>query len=171
MERILISQSEKNDGTDYTVVNGKLISDENLKFNYFKLLDNLEKKLIYNDDYLRIEKVKKAILLTSVFTGEDNVGRKISYMYLIDKSNQVFEILKYLEEDAKVLNRKLDSEQTKKIVHFLNNNIPVKIEMNKILLLSLIGISVIASILYFTKKENKQNKNESKSTRSSIISK
>ena len=172
MDRILISQSEKNDGTNYTVINGVLSNNEFYARKMFIEITGVEStKMIFKNDFLTVEKKDDFIYFTSSYIDEDNVGRKISYMYKINKSTSFREIIKLLQFDSKIINRQLDSKKILQIVELIEKDKKLQNKINQIILLSIIGIVVFASILYFTKKEIKLHKNESKSTRSSVISK
>lgn len=119
MKRLLISQNENNDGTDYIVVDGELL-DENadlLKYNK-KIIEANNWKEIYKDDYLEVKNDFREILLKSFCNEKDVAGRIIYYLYVIDDSiDNIDSVLNYLENDINVIERSFDKARTLKVIN------------------------------------------------------
>jgi hypothetical protein len=78
MKRILISQNEKNNGTDYVVVNGKLVKDEDIRLKHYREVRKSDNwKVNYKDDFLELKSENGQILIKSNYLDKDNVNRSI----------------------------------------------------------------------------------------------
>ncbi|MFV8226578.1 hypothetical protein [Christiangramia aquimixticola] len=145
MKRILISQSEKNDGTDYVVVDGKLIKDQDLRLQYHKeLRRSIEWNLNYKDDFLELKSFKNQILLKSQYLSKDDVNRNIYYTYLIENNENFETVIRYLEKDSLSINRTIDREKTLEIINKFKSEKKLKSNFKLILIaLTAIGISTL----------------------------
>lgn len=149
MKRVLISQNEKNNGTDYLIVDGKVISDKDAIVDYGRKISKTDIwEVMYNDEFLEVRKDKNQLLVKSHYLDKDVVGRQIYYLYLVDDSDNLETILNYLEEDSKLINRSIDKIKTLEIIDRLKNNNKAKKKII-IYLLLILGISLIT---YLTKK-------------------
>jgi hypothetical protein len=136
MERILMSQHEDNNGTDYVVLNGKLLQDKDDIREYArKIIDTEDFKVKYSDEYITISQKENKILFSSNYENKDNVGRKIYYMYLIDNGVDLETILKYLERDSMALNRQFDREKTLEIIKRIQGNNKLKSNLQKLIII------------------------------------
>lgn len=132
MERILMSQHEDNNGTDYVVLNGKLLQDrDDIREYARKIIDTEDFKVKYSDEYITISQKENKILFSSNYENKDNVGRKIYYMYLIDNGDDLETILEYLERDSMALNRQFDREKTLEIIKRIQGNNELKSNLQK----------------------------------------
>ena len=132
MERILMSQHEDNDGTDYVVLNGKLLQDrDDIREYARKIIDTEDFKVKYSDEYITISQKENKILFSSNYENKDNVGRKIYYMYLIDNGDDLETILEDLERDSMALNRQFDREKTLEIIKRIQGNNELKSNLQK----------------------------------------
>ncbi|WHT39530.1 hypothetical protein QNH98_02180 [Myroides sp. mNGS23_01] len=123
MKRVLISQNERNNGTDYLIVDGSLIQDEDKVVHYGRIFSKTDKwKEVFNDDFLEIRQQDKQLLIKSFYNDKDVVGRVIYYMYLIDDTDDIETILNYLEKDSQVINRTFDRERVHEIIERINAN-------------------------------------------------
>lgn len=137
MERILMSQHEDNNGTDYVVLNGKLLQDKDDIREYArKIIDTEDFKVKYSDEYITISQKDNKILFSSNYENKDNVGRKIYYMYLIDNGDDLETILEYLERDSMALNRQVDREKTLEIIKRIQRNNELKSNLQKWIIIS-----------------------------------
>ena len=145
MKRILISQSELNDGSDYIVVNGELIDDEINNHHYSKEFSNfLNWKKIVGDDQIEIRKSGDKLLLKSFYNENDTVGRSIYYMYLIDKDSNFENLVNFLEADSKVIKRTIDRMAVDKMVESLKKMENLKKVLNGLFFLVIVlGISYL----------------------------
>ena len=136
MERILMSQHEDNNGTDYVVLNGKLLQDKDDIREYArKIIDTEDFKVKYSDEYITISQKENKILFSSNYENKDNVGRKIYYMYLIDNGDDLETILEYLERDSMALNRQFDREKTLEIIKRIQGNNKLKSNLQKLIII------------------------------------
>lgn len=144
MKRILLSQSENTDGSDYIIVDGVLIKNEAESLNYFKVINNdKDFKEIYKDDFVNIKRKDNQILIYSHYIEKDKAGRNIFYLYLInDKDDDFDKIIEDLEEDSKVINRTIDREKVLKSFEKIKNNKSTKKKING-LILAFFGILLI----------------------------
>lgn len=133
MKRVLVSQNEENKETDYLIVNGKLLTDENSVVKYGRIISKTDDwEEIYRDDYLEIRKNKNQLLLKSFYNDKDIVGRSIYYLYMVDdKFDNIDSILGYLEQDSQLINRTYDRERTHNIVEKIKNNNEIKRKLIK----------------------------------------
>jgi hypothetical protein len=144
MERILMSQHEDNNGTDYVVLNGKLLQDrDDIREYVRKIIDTEDFKVKYSDEYITISQKDNKILFSSNYENKDNVGRKIYYMYLIDDSVDLETILEYLERDSMVLNRQFDREKTIEIIDRIRNNDTLRINLVKWILSAIVSAGAL----------------------------
>lgn len=145
MKRILISQNEKNDGTDYVIVNGQLIKDEDLCLQHYRELRKSDTwKKDYKDDFLELKSNNNQILLKSHYSDKDNVNRNIYYTYLIENTDDFETVIRYLEKDSQVINREIDREGTLHVINKIKTNNKIKSKINQILIiLFTVGIGYI----------------------------
>ena len=85
--------------------------------------------------------------LTSYYNNEDNIGRKMSYVYIVDYPVTINNILDYLKKDSKLINKDFDQENIELIISKINKNKNLK----KIISLILIAISILGVIIYIKK--------------------
>lgn len=131
-----MSQHEDNNGTDYVVLNGKLLQDKDDIREYArKIIDTEDFKVKYSDEYITISQKENKILFSSNYENKDNVGRKIYYMYLIDNGVDLETILKYLERDSMALNRQFDREKTLEIIKRIQGNNKLKSNLQKLIII------------------------------------
>lgn len=127
-----MSQHEDNNGTDYVVLNGKLLQDrDDIREYARKIIDTEDFKVKYSDEYITISQKENKILFSSNYENKDNVGRKIYYMYLIDNGDDLETILEYLERDSMALNRQFDREKTLEIIKRIQGNNELKSNLQK----------------------------------------
>jgi len=142
MERILISQNENNDGTDYVVVNGGLVRDEDLSLKYYRELRKSDNwKQVYKDEFLEFRSNNNQILLKSHFLDKDNVNRNIYYTYYISNNDSFETVLNQLENDSNVINRKVDRDRTLEIIKGFKSNKSLRLNIT-IILISIAAISI-----------------------------
>lgn len=144
MERILMSQHEENNGTDYVVLNGVLLKDASEIAKYAqKVIKTDDFKEMHSDGYLTISQKDNKILFSSNYENKDDAGRKIYYMYLLDKQDSLERVLDYLEKDSMALNRQFDREKTMEIIQKIKSNDTLKKNLAKWIL---IGIAVLGVV-------------------------
>lgn len=149
MERILMSQHEENNGTDYVVLNGVLLEDASEIAKYAqKVIKTDDFKVMYPDGYLTISQKDNKILFSSNYENKDDAGRKIYYMYLLDKQDSLERVLDYLEKDSMALNRQFDREKTMEIIQKIKKNHTLKKNLTKWML---IGIAVLGVVYLISK--------------------
>lgn len=149
MERILVSQHEENNGTDYVILNGNLLKDSTEVMQYAKkVIDVDDFRIMYSDEYLTISQKENKILFSSHYENRDNAGRKIYYLYLIDKQDNLETILDYLEKDSMALQRNFDREKTLEIIQKIKNNSTLKNNLTQWILL---GIAVLGAVYLISK--------------------
>lgn len=155
MERILMSQNENNNGTDYIIVNGILIQDDSAS-NYIDKISIAASKFNtrYKDKFITIKQGEGKILLSSHYVDKDKIGRSIYYSYLIDKQSSWKDILDYLEQDSKAINRTINRENTLKFKDKVGVSAGVSTGVRIGIGIG-IGIAILASIIYLTLKNNK----------------
>ena len=70
MKRVLVSQNEKNNGKDYLIVDGKLLTDDKNVIKYGRIISKTDEwEEIYRDDYLEIRKNENQLLILIVSSG------------------------------------------------------------------------------------------------------
>lgn len=152
MKRVLTSQNERNNGTDYLIVDGNLMQEEYKILEYGKLFSNANKWIeTYKDDFIEIRKDKNQLLIKSFYNDKDVVGRVIYYMYLIDDTDDIETILNYLEKDSQVINRTFDRERVLEIIERINTNDRLKKSIIKYISITL---GVLALVYLLTKIKN-----------------
>lgn len=153
MKRVLVSQNEYNSGTDYLIVDGKLLTDENSILKYSNIISQTDHwEEVYRDDYMEIRKNENQLLLKSFYKDKDIVGRAIYYLYLVeDEFDNIDNILNYLESDSQLIERILDREHTQRIVDKIKNDKKIK---KKIIKLIVIALGVLVLIGLLTKIKN-----------------
>lgn len=144
-----MSQHEDNNGTDYVVLNGVLLEDKDDIFEYAqKVIKTDDFKEMYSDGYLTISQKDNKILFSSNYENKDEAGRKIYYMYLLDKQDSLERVLDYLEKDSMALNRQFDREKTMEIIQKIKSNDALKKNLTKWML---IGIAVLGVVYLISK--------------------
>ena len=145
MKKILKVQNENNEGKNYFIIDGKLLLDSDDNHKYIRFISETENyKIIYKDDIVLIKQKGNLILLTSYYNNEDNIGRKMSYVYIVDYPVTINNILDYLKKDSKLINKDFDQENIEFIISKINKNKNLK----KIISLILIAISILGVIIY-----------------------
>ncbi len=148
MKRVLKVQNENNEGKNYFIIDGKLLLDSDDNHKYIRFISETENyKIIYKDDIVLIKQKGNLILLTSYYNNEDNIGRKMSYVYIVDYPVTINNILDYLKKDSKLINKDFDQENIELIISKINKNKNLK----KIISLILITISILGVIIYIKK--------------------
>ena len=148
MKRVLKVQNENNEGKNYFIIDGKLLLDSDDNHKYIRFISETENyKIIYKDDIVLIKQKGNLILLTSYYNNEDNIGRKMSYVYIVDYPVTINNILDYLKKDSKLINKDFDQENIELIISKINKNKNLK----KIISLILIAISILWVIIYIKK--------------------
>lgn len=147
MKRVLISQNENNNGTEYIIVNGKIEINYDRIVEYGRILSKTDDwEEIHNEDFLEIRKNEKQLLIKSFYKDKDIVGRSIYYLYLIDENDNYDLILDYLEQDSKLINRTVDRFRTTELINKLKNSAKIKKKINTYLLIAL-GLAVLIYLL------------------------
>ena len=145
MKRVLKVQNENNEGKNYFIIDGKLLLDSDDNHKYIRFISETENyKIIYKDDIVLIKQKGNLILLTSYYNNEDNIGRKMSYVYIVDYPVTINNILDYLKKDSRLINKDFDQENIELIISKINKNKNLK----KIISLILIAISILGVIIY-----------------------
>jgi hypothetical protein len=123
MKRVLKVQNENNEGKNYFIIDGKLLLDSDDNHKYIRFISETENyKIIYKDDIVLIKQKGNLILLTSYYNNEDNIGRKMSYVYIVDYPVTINNILDYLKKDSKLINKDFDQENIELIISKINKN-------------------------------------------------
>lgn len=144
MKRILVSQNERNNGTDYLIENGIVINDEDKIVYYgriFSKTDNWEE--VYKDDFLEVRQQENQLLIKSFYNDKDVAGRIIYYMYLIEEKDSIETILDYLEKDSQLINRTFDRERVQKIIEQIKNNEDLKKNLIKYIAIAVGALALI----------------------------
>ncbi|KIA89577.1 hypothetical protein [Kaistella jeonii] len=166
MKRILLSQNEHNDGTNYIVVDGKLLSKnpENLK--YVELLsDTKDYKKLYKDGFITISEKDNIILFSSHYKDLDDKGRRIFYMYLLDKIDNLEKIIELLIQDSKVINKSIDYQMTLEIVIKIKQNSMLQRKLRIFIGVTLFALILSSAVIYLISKSNKTQQNTIKNER------
>lgn len=112
MKRILISQNETNNNTDYVLENGKIIKNEGIISELHHEVNNsyLNAVMIYEKGDLRVKKIENKIIIQSYYNDSDVVGRRIFYMFYIDDFKKLSpeDIIEFLKQDSQVLSRSIN---------------------------------------------------------------
>lgn len=145
MKRVLISQNEKNNGTDYLIVNGNILTDEDSIIKYGRELSETDNWAeIFKDDYLEIRKNKNKLLLKSFYSDKDVVGRAIYYLYLIEDEFDNFDsILEHLERDSQLIVRTVDKQRTQEIIQKIKKDRNLKKKISKFILMVLGTLAIV----------------------------
>lgn len=141
MKRILISQNETNNNTDYVLEDGNLIKDEGIisDLHYEVTNSYLNAKMIYEKGDLRVKKIENKIIIQSYYNDTDVIGRRIFYMFYIDdfKTLSPEDMIEFLKQDSQVLSRSINEydetnlkENLKKVLNVIDCLI-TKISQNK----------------------------------------
>lgn|SRR5690554_3364379 len=144
MKRILVSQNERNNGTDYLIENGIVINDEDKIVYYgriFSKTDDWEE--VYKDDFLEVRQQENQLLIKSFYNDKDVAGRIIYYMYLIEEKDSIETILDYLEKDSQLINRTFDRERVQKIIEQIKNNEDLKKNLIKYITIAVGALALI----------------------------
>ena len=145
MKRILISQNEENDGTDYVIVDGELIEDKDLCLQYYREVRKSDIwKQNFKNDFLELKSSNNKIFLKSHYSDKDDANRNIYYTYLIENNDNLETILTQLEEDSEIINRKIDKEKTLAVIQKIKTDKKLRLKLNQILfVLVAVGIAYI----------------------------
>lgn len=164
MKRILITQNENNDNTDYLIENGKLIIDNNIKSDLHYEVTNsyINAEMIYENNSLRIKRLDDKIIIQSYYLDTDVIGRNIFYIFYIENSTRINsdDIINFLKEDSRELSRNINPDDEKQIIDDHLYNFEINIKKNKKLidkklgtiLLIITGLLLSAFLIY---KKNK----------------
>ena len=144
MERVLVSQNERNNGTDYLIVNGKITTDEDKVVYYgrkFSKTDDWDK--VYKDEFIEIKKQQNQLLIKSFYNERDNINSIIYYMYLIEETDNIETILNHLEKDSQLINRTFDKEQVQNIIEQINSKEGLKKNLIKYIAVAVGALALI----------------------------
>ena len=144
MERVLVSQNERNNGTDYLIVNGKITNDEDKVVYYgrkFSKTDDWDK--VYKDEFIEIKKQQNQLLIKSFYNERDNINSIIYYMYLIEENDNIETILNHLEKDSQLINRTFDKEQVQNIIEQINSKEGLKKNLIKYIAVAVGALALI----------------------------
>ncbi|WGU67567.1 hypothetical protein QIU18_05425 [Capnocytophaga canimorsus] len=149
MKRILVSQNENNNGTDYIVIDGKLEnSDEVIRQVSKKIFSTDNWRRIHKDDFLEMKKNGNELLLKSYYKDKDIAGRSIYYLYMVENNDDIDSVLHFLEKDSEVINRNIDKERTLQIVeHIKSDN-----KLRNIIIYTLLVIIALSSVVVLLTK-------------------
>jgi len=149
MKRVLVSQNEQNNGTDYLIVDGKLLNDEDKIVYYGREFSKTDDwKEIHKEDFLEIRKNKNQLLIKSFYNEKDSIGSVIYYMYLIDETVNIQTIIDYLEKDSQLIKRTFDKRRTQEIISEIKKNKEIKKQIEKY---GLITVGILALIYLITR--------------------
>ena len=147
MKRVLVSQNENNNGTEYLIINGKIETNKDSIVEYSRIISKTDDwEELHNEDFLEIRKNKNQILLKSFYNDKDIVGRSIYYLYLVDKNDNYDVILDFLEQDSKLIKRTIDRERTEELIKKIKNSTKIKKKINQYLLIGL-GLAVLVYLI------------------------
>lgn len=144
MERVLVSQNERNNGTDYLIVNGKITTDEDKVVYYgrkFSKTDGWDK--VYKDEFIEIKKQQNQLLIKSFYNERDTINSIIYYMYLIEETDNIETILYFLEKDSQLINRTFDKERVQTIIEKIKSDEGLKKNLIKYIALSVAALGLI----------------------------
>lgn len=147
MNRVLVSQSEDNKRTEYLIVNGEILNDDDSVVKYGRIISRTDDwKELYNDNFLEIRENKNQLLIKSFYIDKDSVGRVLYYLYLIDDEDDFDVILNYLEKDSRLIDRTFDRKKTEELLEHLKKHREIKKKMARYLLITL-GIGFLAYLI------------------------
>lgn len=149
MKRVLISQNENNNGTDYLIVDGVLVNNEDKVVHYGRMFSKTDDwNELYNDNFLEVRQEDNQLLIKSFYKDKDVVGRSIYYMYLIDETDNTETILEYLDKDSQLINRTFERKLVQNTIEQIRNNKELK---KKIIRYALIVVGVLSLIYLLTR--------------------
>lgn len=126
MLRILISQNENNDNTDYVVVDGQKIEDAVLKSTFHSEVTEsyIRGKMLFEEENLRIKRFNNKYIIQSHYLDSDIIGRNIYYMFYFENNEKldVEKLILYLKKDSDVLSRTIDKKDEKLILDNVGKN-------------------------------------------------
>lgn len=135
MKRILITQNENNDNTDYLIKNGKLVVDDEIKSDLHYEVSNsyINGEMVYENNNLRIKRFDNKIIIQSYYIDRDVIGRQIFYMFYIEKSTgfNSDDIVRFLKEDSNELSRTIDPNDERQIINKSIFNLENEIKKNE----------------------------------------
>lgn len=144
MERILVSQNERNNGTDYLIVNGEISNDKDKVVFYGKKFSKTDDWVeVYKDDFLEIRKQQNQLLIKSFYNERDTINSIIYYMYLIEETDNIETILYFLEKDSQLINRTFDKERVQTIIEKIKSDEGLKKNLIKYIALSVAALGLI----------------------------
>lgn len=144
MERILVSQNERNNGTDYLIINGEISIDKDKVVFYGKKFSKTDDWVeVYKDDFLEIRKQQNQLLIKSFYNERDTINSIIYYMYLIEETDNIETILSFLEKDSQLINRTFDKEKVQTIIEQIKRNECLKKNLIKYIALSVAALGLI----------------------------
>lgn|SRR5690554_675366 len=163
MKRILISQNETNNNTDYVLENGKLIDDKGIGSDLHYEVTNsyLNAEMIYQNGDLRVKKSDNKIIIQSYYTDTDVIGRRIFYMFYIEESETINpdNIIEYLKQDSKVLSRSINEddetnlkENLKKVLNEVDGLVTKILQNKRALAIVLLVIFGLITLNYIYNK-------------------
>lgn len=144
MERILVSQNERNNGTDYLIINGEISNDKDKVVFYGKKFSKTDDWVeVYKDVFLEIRKQQNQLLIKSFYNERDTINSIIYYMYLIEETDNIETILSFLEKDSQLINRTFDKEKVQTIIEQIKRNEGLKKNLIKYIALSVAALGLI----------------------------
>lgn len=149
MKRILVSQNENNNGTDYIVIDGKLENSEEVIRQVSKKIFSTDNwRRIHKDDFLEVKKNGNELLLKSYYEDKDIAGRSIYYLYVIENDDDDIDaVLGFLEKDSEVINRTLDKERTLQTIKSIKSDKKLKSKITYFIL----AVIALSAIILLTK--------------------
>jgi len=144
MERVLVSQNERNNGTDYLIVNGEISNDRNKVVYYGRKFSKTDDWIeVYKDDFLEIRQQQNQLIIKSFYNERDTINSIIYYMYLIEETDDIETILSFLEKDSKLINRTFDKERIQKVIEQIKSNEGLKKNLIKYIAIAVGALALI----------------------------
>ena len=144
MERVLVSQNERNNGTDYLIVNGEISNDRNKVVYYGRKFSKTDDWIeVYKDDFLEIRQQQNQLIIKSFYNERDTINSIIYYMYLIEETDDIETILSFIEKDSKLINRTFDKERIQKVIEQIKSNEGLKKNLIKYIAIAVGALALI----------------------------
>lgn len=137
MERVLFAQNPNSYDEDYIVINGAISTDD-LSYQKVNKLLNKSWKKVHETKELKIRSFENAIYIESHFNEKDKSDRYIYFIYFIDSNCTYTDIVKYLVNDAQLIEKSLPKDLLDKLSERMNSKRILKI------------ISVVVTALIFS---------------------
>lgn len=146
MNRILFSVNPLDRTTDFMIVDGEVVKNESTRFQIEKQLNTFHHlKKIFSDDFFTIYKGDDFFVLNSFYKEKDEGDRQIYYVYKINDSLSIDQILGFLEKDSSVIERTIDKENVLKTLKLIKEHKNYKLLAKAILG---IGIGILCYLLF-----------------------